>query len=59
MKNKVRRRGQKFIRKFSRVSVKASEEGRDHINKLFGSEVRIQKSSFQRAELIPKLHLAR
>lgn len=31
MKNKVRRRGQKFIRKFSRVSVKASEEGRDHI----------------------------
>lgn len=31
MKNKVRKRGQKFIRRFSRVSVKAGEEGREHI----------------------------
>lgn len=31
MKKTIKKRGQKFIRKFSRASVKASEEGRDHI----------------------------
>lgn len=31
MKNTVKKRGQRFIRKFSRASVKASEEGKEHI----------------------------
>lgn len=31
MKNTVRKRGQKFLRRFSRASVKASEEGKEHI----------------------------
>ena len=31
MKNSAKKRGQKFIRRFSRASVKASEEGKEHI----------------------------
>ncbi len=31
MKNSIQKRGQKFIRRFSRASVKASEESREHI----------------------------
>ena len=31
MKKTIRKRGQRFIRKFSRASVKASEDGREHI----------------------------
>ena len=31
MKKNIRKRGQRFIRKFSRASAKASEESRDHI----------------------------
>ena len=35
MKNDVRKRGQKFIRRFSRASVKASEESKEHIKENF------------------------
>ena len=31
MKNSIKKRGQKFIRKFSRASIKASEDSKDHI----------------------------
>lgn len=31
MKDSIRKRGQKFIRQFSRVSLKASEDGKEHI----------------------------
>ena len=31
MKSSIRKRGQRFIRKFSRASVKAGEEGKEHI----------------------------
>ncbi len=31
MKNSIKKRGQKFIRRFSRASIKASEEGKEHI----------------------------
>ena len=31
MKNSAKKRGQKFIRRFSRASIKASEEGKEHI----------------------------
>ncbi len=31
MSNSIEKRGQKFLRKFSRASLKASEEGREHI----------------------------
>ncbi len=31
MENSIKKRGQKFIRKFSRVSLKASAEGKEHI----------------------------
>ena len=31
MANNIRKRGQKFLRKFSRVSLRASEEGKEHI----------------------------
>ena len=35
MGNTFRKRGQKFIRKFSRVTTKASEEGKEHIKENF------------------------
>ncbi len=35
MKNSLKKRGQKMMRKFSRASVKASEEGREHIKENF------------------------
>lgn len=31
MKNSIKKRGQRFVRRFSRASVKASEEGKEHI----------------------------
>lgn len=31
MENSIKKRGQKFLRKFSRASLKASEEGKEHI----------------------------
>lgn len=35
MKNSIKKRGQKFIRKFSRVTTKASEESKEHIKENF------------------------
>ena len=35
MANSLKKRGQKIIRKFSRVSIKASEEGKEHIKENF------------------------
>ena len=35
MAGSLKKRGQKFIRKFSRVSIKASEEGKEHITENF------------------------
>ena len=35
MKSSIKKRGQKFIRKFSRASVKAGEEGKEHIKENF------------------------
>ncbi|MBO7657640.1 hypothetical protein J6S55_03315 [Candidatus Saccharibacteria bacterium] len=35
MAGSLKKRGQKFIRKFSRVSIKASEEGKEHIKENF------------------------
>lgn len=35
MKSTIRKRGQRFLRRFSRVSIKASEEGKEHIKENF------------------------
>ena len=40
MGNNLRKRGQKFIKKFSRVTSKASEEGKEHIKENFFARLR-------------------
>ena len=40
MGNTFRKRGQKFIRKFSRVTTKASEEGKEHIKENFFGRIK-------------------
>lgn len=39
MKNNIKKRGQKFVRKFSRASLKASEESREHIRENFVARI--------------------
>ena len=47
MKKSLKKRGQKFIRKFSRVSLKASEDGKEHI----------KENLFQRVSHIANIRL--
>ena len=35
MKDSIKKSGQKFIRKFSRASIKVSEEGKEHLKRNF------------------------
>ena len=48
MANSIKKRGQKFLRKFSRASIKAGEEGKEHIKENLIKEAQEDKKSLRK-----------